>query len=119
MNPDHAETILRRCFLLSKHSLLEALLTSSSSLEKKSLIQTTSRMLSSRLTTQGLQDIMKMIGFEKQQLQGGNSRNAGWGSSSNSLNDDDTTKYSDFLTSLQEVLVKDYTAGIKTSNNIL
>jgi hypothetical protein len=110
MIPDRAETILRRCFLLSKHSLLETLL-SRNSLGKKSLIQTTSRMLSSRLSAQGLQGTMKMIEFERQQLQRGSSRNAGWGTSSTSLDDDDVTNYSEFLTSLQEVLVKDYTAG--------
>lgn len=112
MNPDRVETILRRCFLLSKHSLLTTLISSSSS-DKKSLIQTTSRMLSSRLSAQGLQSTMKMIEFERQQLQRGGSRNAGWGTSSTSLDDDDITYYSQFLTSLQEVLVKDFTAGIE------
>ena len=111
MNPDRVETILRRCFLLSKHSLLKALI-SSSFLDEKSLIQTTSRMLSSRLSAQGLQGTMKMIEFERQQLQRGVSRNAGWGTSSTSLDDDDITNYSQFLTSFQEVLVKDFTAGI-------
>lgn len=110
MNPDRVETILRRCFLLSKHSLLTTLISSSSS-DKKSLIQTTSRMLSSRLSAQGLQSTMKMIEFERQQLQRGGSRNAGWGTSSTSLDDDDITYYSQFLTSLQEVLVKDFTAA--------
>jgi len=114
MNPDRADAMIHRCFVLSKHSILQNLM-SNDALNNKSLIQMTSRMLLSRLSAQGVTETIKIIGTERQKLQTGDtqsSQNAGWGTSAIiNADESDQKRYLEFLTILQEVIVKDYTAG--------
>ena len=117
--PDRSSAMLHRCYGLSKNPLVGAIYHNSVEENRIKLIQTSSKMSTSRLSKQATMQLIKVVGATKDRLQGkqmtpieDESSDLLFSGSMIRVNDPGKGDqvYLGFLSSLQEALIKDYAA---------
>ena len=116
MMDDRASAMLHRCYDLSNNPLIGAIQPDAIEENQFKVIQTSSKMSTSRLSKQGAMQLIKLLGATKERLQGNSvaTQNSDFLFSSSMLKVDEPGKgdeaYITFISSLQETLIKDYAA---------